>query len=642
MKINSKIVLFILVLICYSSKAQLRLPRLIRDSMILQRDVPVKIWGWANKKETVKVNFNKKNFKSVADSNGNWAVVLPATKAGGPYTISIVADHTIELKEILFGDVWICSGQSNMVHQIELHSVKYANEVASANNPQIRHFWVPNSADLQKPHDDLLNGFWKSANPKDINEFSAVAYFFAVKIYEQYHVPIGLINASVGGTPIEAWISEEGLKDFPMIQTTIQKNKDTAYINSFKRSSVNMPPRPKSEDKGMLHKWYDPNYLPKGWHNITVPGFWEDQGVKDLDGVVWYRKEFEVPKTMINNKARLFLGRIVDADNVFINGTAIGNTTYMYPQRRYAVPEGLLHEGKNLIVVKIQNSFGKGGFVPDKPYYLFAGNDTVDLKGYWQYKVGEVYVPMQRGMGGGGISANNQPTALYNAMIAPFINYANKGILWYQGESNTSRANEYADLQNALIKDWRNKWHNPSAPFLYVQLPGFMDMNYLPSESQWAQFRQAQLQTLANPNTGMAVAIDLGEWNDIHPDRKKEVGERLALWARKIAYNENDLVYSGPLYQSSKTDDNKIIISFTQTGTGLTTSDGEELYYFSIAGEDKKFVWAKAKIEGDKVIVWSEGISNPKFVRYAWADNPDAANLINKEGLPASPFTTEK
>ena len=431
MKINSKILLFFLGLICiYSTNAQLRLPRLIRDSMILQRDIPVKIWGWATKKETVKVSFNKKLYTSVADSNGNWSVILPATKAGGPYTIKIVGDQTIELKEILFGDVWICSGQSNMVHQMGLHNVRYENEVATANNPQIRHFWVPNLADLQKPHNDILNGFWKSTNPKDINEFSAAAYFFAVKIFEQYHVPIGLINASVGGTPIEAWISEEGLKEFPSIQSTIQKNKDTAYINSIKRSSANMPPRPSSEDKGMVNKWYDPNYVPKGWHSISVPGFWEDQGVKDLDGIVWYRKEIEVPKSMSNNATRLFLGRIVDADNVYINGTAVGNTTYMYPQRRYSIPAGLLHEGKNLIVVKIQNTFGKGGFVPDKPYYLFSGKDTVDLKGSWQYKVGEVFVPIQK-MGSGGISEINQPSALYNAMIAPCINYANKGILWY-------------------------------------------------------------------------------------------------------------------------------------------------------------------------------------------------------------------
>ena len=632
-----------------NSDAQIKLPRLIRDSMILQRDVPVKIWGWSAKNEKVKISFNTKTYKTVADTTGKWNALLPATKAGGPYNITISGTNTISLKEVLFGDVWICSGQSNMVHQMGIHNVKYEKEIAAANNPQIRHFWVPNIADMQKPHDDLSNGYWRSANPQDVLEFSAVAYFFALKIYEQYHIPIGLINASVGGTPIEAWISEEGLKEFSSLENTIQKNKDTAYINSFRRPLGNMPPRPKSEDKGMLNKWYDTNYIPKGWHTINVPGYWEDQGVKDLDGVVWYRKEFEIPKTMVNNAARLFLGRIVDADNVYINGTAVGNTTYMYPQRRYTIPTGLLHEGKNIIAVKIQNSNGKGGFVPDKPYYLFAGKDTVDLKGTWQYKVGEVYIPLQRGFGGGGIAAINQPAALYNAMIAPLINYANKGILWYQGESNTGRAFEYDTLQRALINDWRSKWNNPSAPFVYVQLPGFMDMNYLPSESQWAQFRQAQLQTLTVSNTGMAVAIDLGEWNDIHPDRKKDVGERLALWARKIAYHENNIIYSGPLYQSSVIEGNKITISFTQTGSGLITNDGEELYYFAIAGDDKKFVWAKAKIvhgtpdgEGDKVIVWNDNISNPKYVRYAWADNPDAANLCNKEGLPASPFTTEK
>jgi sialate O-acetylesterase len=620
---------------------QVRLPRLIRDSMVLQRDVPVKLWGWANKNEKVKIAFNNKAYKTVADTNGKWNMMLPATKAGGPYNITITASNSITLKDVLFGDVWICSGQSNMVHQMGLHSVRYADEIADANNSEIRHFWIPTLTDLQKPHDDLPSGYWKSANPQDILQFSAVAYFFAKKIYEQYHVPIGLINASVGGTPIEAWISEEGLKNFSSIRNIIQKNKDTAYINSFSKRVFNTMPGTKQEDKGLLNKWYDVNYVPKGWHTITVPGYWEDQGIKDLDGIVWYRKEFEVPESMVNVPAKLFLGRIVDADVVYINGTMVGNTTYMYPQRRYAIPSTLLHEGKNLIVVKVQNNAGKGGFVPDKPYYLFAGKDTIDLKGYWQYKIGEVYVPF-RGFSGGGIAAQNQPTALYNAMLAPVAGYTCKGFLWYQGESNTGKPLEYDKLQTALINNWRDQWNMPAAPFLFVQLPGFMDMNYLPSESQWAQFRQSQFKTLAVPNTGMAVAIDLGEWNDIHPDRKKEVGERLALWARKVAYHENDIVYSGPLYQSSTLDGNKIILSFTNTGSGLVSNDGEPLYYFAIAGEDKKFVWANAKIEDNKVIVWNDTTNNPKYVRYAWADNPDGANLYNKEGLPASPFTTEQ
>ena len=267
-------------------------------------------------------------------------------------------------------------------------------------------------------------------------------------------------------------------------------------------------------------------------------------------------------------------------------------------------------------------------------------NDTVDLKGYWQYKVGEVY-EQRRGSGGGGTNAQSQPTALYNAMVAPLINYTIKGFLWYQGEANTGRAEEYAKLQPAQIINWRNKWNQGDLPFLYVQLPGFMDMNYLPSESQWAALRESQLKSLSVPNTGMAVAIDLGEWNDIHPDNKKDVGERLALIAEKLAYGEKDIVYSGPIYQSATIDGNKITISFTNTGSGLITNDGEELREFAIAGADKKFVWAKAKIEGDKIIVLSDEVTSPMYVRYAWADNPDV-NLYNKEGLPASPFRTDK
>jgi sialate O-acetylesterase len=415
-------------------------------------------------------------------------------------------------------------------------------------------------------------------------------------------------------------------------------------VNDINRkSSAGKLLAPKENDKGLNGPipWYSVEYIPKGWHNINIPGYWEDQGIKELDGVVWYRREMDIPASMTGKPAKIFLGRIVDADVLYINGKQVGNTTYQYPQRRYTVPDGLLKAGKNLFVIKVSNTKGKGGFVPDKPYYLVTGNDTIDLKGDWQYKPGEVYnhdeeknIP--------GLSLQNQPTALYNAMIAPLINYSIKGFLWYQGEANTSRAQEYAKLQPAQINDWRNKWQQANLPFLFVQLPGFMDKNFLPSESDWAMLRESQLQSLRVPNTGMAVAIDLGEWNDIHPDRKKEVGERLALLAEKIAYGEKNMVSSGPLYQSATVDGNKIIISFSNTGSGLITNDGEELNLFSIAGADKKFVWANAKIEGDKVIVWSDKIESPLYVRYAWADNPDGANLYNKEGLPASPFRTDQ
>jgi sialate O-acetylesterase len=642
---KKSLLLFCCFAIMHTACGQIRLPRLVRDSMILQRDANVKIWGWAAANEKVSVKFNGKIYKAKTGADNKWMVSLPATKAGGPYTIDIAASNRILIKEILFGDVWLCSGQSNMVHQMNIHDVTYAKEIAAANYPQIRQFWIPTVTNLQGPQNDLPTGYWKAAVGEEVRPFSAVAYFFAKTIYEKYHVPIGLINASVGGTPIEAWTSEEGLKEFPALQTTIQRNKDTAYINGSIRKALadngNRNQVPK--DKGLTgpKTWFDVTYVPKEWKPIAVPGYWEDQGIKDLNGVVWYRKEVDIPASMVGKPARVFLGRIVDADVLYINGKQVGNTTYLYPQRRYNVPADILKAGKNIFVVKVTNTAGKGGFVPDKPYCLFAGNDTIDLKGYWQYKVGEVYEPRSGGPGSGGINAQNQPTALYNAMIAPLTNYTIKGILWYQGEANTSRAEEYAKLQPAQITDWRNKWKQGDVPFLFVQLPGFMDMNYLPSESQWAQLREAQLHSLHVPNTGMAVAIDLGEWNDIHPDRKKEVGDRLALAAEKIAYGE-DLVYSGPIYESSTIEGNKITITFSNTGSGLITNDGEELGEFAIAGADKKFVWAKAKIEGDKVIVWSDQVANPMYVRYAWADNPVNPNLYNKEKLPASPFRSEK
>ena len=645
----NKKVLYVLIIFLsiqqQSTDAQVRLPRLVRDSMILQRDVKIKLWGWASNGEKISIKFNKKNYKTKADANGNWSIFLSPLKAGGPYTMDIEGKNKISLKEILIGDVWFCSGQSNMVHQMNIHDVTYAKDIAEANYPEIRQFWIPTLTSLQGPKDDFPAGNWVPAIGDQVRPFSAVAFFFARDLYEKYHVPIGIINSSVGGTPIEAWTSEEGLKDFSAIQTTIQKNKDTAYVNGLARSAMaaNANRSMQVLDKGMMEpvKWYDNAYVPKGWRPINIPGYWEDQGIKDLNGVVWYRKEINIPASMTGKPAKVFLGRIVDADALYINGKQVGLTAYQYPQRRYPVAADVLKAGKNIFVIRVTNTAGKGGFVPDKPYCVFADNDTVDLRGTWQYKVGEVFQPRAGGPGAFPVNAQNQPTALYNAMVAPAINYTIKGFLWYQGEANTGRAEEYAKLQPAQIIDWRNKWNQGELPFLYVQLPGFMDYNYLPSESGWATLRESQLKSLSVPNTAMAVAIDAGEWNDIHPDNKKIVGDRLALAAEKMVYGEN-VVASGPIYQSYATEGNKIVISFSNVGSGLTTNDGEELSEFAIAGADKKFIWAKAKIEGDKVVVWNDSISDPKYVRYAWADNPVNPNLFNKEGFPASPFRTEK
>jgi len=622
--------------------AQIKLPAIIRDSMILQRDTDINLWGWASSGEKITVTLNKKKIFTKADTSGKWKIILPPEKAGGPYSIEFSGKNKITLTNILFGDIWFCSGQSNMVHQMNIHDVRYAKEIAEANYPEIRQFWVPNITNVSGPQTDLPSGNWQAAVGENVRPFSAVAYFFAKKIYDEFHIPIGIINASVGGTPIEAWMSEAALKDFPSANATIQKNKDTAYLNSFNRGGFRTR---QQTDLGLTgeKKWSDPNYQPKGWRNINIPGYWEDQGLKDLNGVVWYRKEINIPASMTGKQAKVFLGRIVDADELYINGKLIGNTTYMYPQRRYKVAADILQPGKNILVIRVSNTAGKGGFVTDKPYCLFAGTDTIDLKGTWQYKVGEVYQPIGRGGGfGGGISFPNQPTALYNGMVAPEINYTIRGFCWYQGEANTGKAVEYGKLLPALIKDWRTQWNQGDLPFLNIQLPGFMDYNYLPSESDWAMLREAQLKSLSVPNTALTVTIDLGEWNDIHPDNKKDVGERLALTAMKLSY-QKDIVYSGPIYQSSEiVDGNKIMILFSNTGTGLITNDSEAPGDFAIAGADKKFVWAKAKIDGDKIIVWNDSVTEPKYVRYAWADNPVHPNVYNKEGLPASPFRTDK
>ncbi len=636
------------LLFCFSillTHAQIKLPVLISNGMVLQRDLPVKLWGHAAIGEKISIKFNGRSYNTNADNAGFWSVMLPVMQAGGPYTIDLEASNKIHLENILFGDVWFCSGQSNMVLNMERVKEKYPEEIATANYSEIRNFFIPTLADATKLHDDLPPGKWQEASPKNVLEFGAAAYFFAKQLYQQYHIPIGIINSSVGGTPIEAWISEDGLAGFPDYLKVAARYKDTAYTNHLANLSAANRPAPRKEtDKGLTEpvKWFDTTYIPNGWRNMLVPGYWADQGIKGLNGVVWYRKTIHLPSSATGKAAKLFMGRIVDADQVYVNGRLVGNITYQYPPRRYEIPAGLLKEGDNLIVVRVVNTAGKGGFVPDKPYNISLPDQQIDLKGVWQYKVGDVFVPSENNNVTPIPSMQNQPTSLYNTMVAAASNYPVKGVLWYQGEANTNKAFEYRKLLPALINDWRKKWHNQVLPFLYVQLPGFMEMQYVPAESQWAILRESQLQTLTVPNTAMAVAIDLGEWNDIHPLHKKEVGIRLALGARKLVYGENALVACGPIYQSAVTEGNKIRIQFSNTGSGLIAKDGEPLTYFAIAGADKKFVWAKASIENNTVVVWNELIGQPQYVRYAWADNPDGANLSNKEGLPASPFRTDQ
>lgn len=637
----------ILLLTSTKAFADIKLPQLVSDGMVLQRNMPVNIWGWASKGEKVLISFRGKTYKAVPDADGKWKAVLPAMKEGGPFSMKITGKNTIILSNIMIGDVWFCSGQSNMVLPMERVKERYPEDIAGAFYPQIRNFFIPTASDITKVHDDLPPGKWVSATPRDVLPFGALTYFFARKIHQDYNVPIGIINSSVGGTPIEAWISEDGLKELPAYAQRVEKFKDTAFI----RNALN-PQRPAGNsvnqsaietDLGMTSPvpWYDVNFKPQGWHKFWLPGYWADQGVKGLNGIVWFRKEIDVPASMTGKPARLFMGRIVDADNIYVNGILSGSITYQYPPRRYDLPAGVLKPGKNIIVIKVTNTSGKGGFVPDKLYSLTAGGESIDLRGDWLYKVGQVFRPAAYPSGPMPITQQNEPTGLYNTMVAPAIDYTIKGILWYQGETNAGKPGVYNSLLKALINDWRSKWNIGILPFLYVQLPNYMEVQYLPSESQWAELREGQRKALSVPNTAMAVAIDVGEWNDIHPLEKKVIGERLALAAKKLAYGDENVVYSGPLYKSFVKEGNKVRLLFDHIGSGLIVKGGGELNHFAIAGADKKYVWAEARIEDDKVVVWSDEISDPVFVRYAWSDNPEFANLYNKEELPASPFEAD-
>lgn len=631
-----KIITVIILFLGTILNAQIKLPRLISDGMVLQRDTKIKIWGWASPNEKIQIDFNTKKYFTTTSKTGEWTVILPSQKAGGPYQMTLSASNKIVLNDILFGDVWVLSGQSNMELPMQRVKDKYAIEIAKATNSTIRHFLVPDKYDFEKENTDVEAGEWKAATPENVLEFSAVGYFFANEIYTKYKVPIGLINSALGGSPAEAWLSETAVKKFPEYAKEHQKFKDGKLIvqieENDKKVSKDWYELVNKTDEGLKNNWKNTELDDSNWKQMNIPGYWANEELGYLHGVVWFRKEFHLSK--IDGKtAHIELGRIVDADSVFVNGNFIGTTSYQYPPRKYTFDTKFLKEGKNEIVVRVINNSGKGGFVTDKPYELVIGNQTLDLKGSWKYKLGTKMeaLPSQTFI-------RWKPVGLYNAMIAPLTNYSIKGVLWYQGESSTKNPAEYGDLMETLITTWRAKWNQGDFPFLYVQLANFMNPNPEPTESNWAALRQQQKNTLAIANTGMATIIDIGEWNDIHPLNKYDVGKRLALQAQKVAYGEKNIVAAGPLFESMKKEGSKLILSFSDIGSGLISKDGKPLQEFAIAGKDGKFVWANAKIEGDKVVVWSDNIPNPEAVRYAWADNPDKANLFNKENLPASPF----
>ena len=619
--------------------AKVRLPRLISDGLVLQRDVPLKIWGWADPSEKVKIDFLGKTYQTKADKQGNWKVELPAIKAGGPFSMKV---NEIEIHDILIGDVWLCSGQSNMELMVYRVLDLYQTEIEQTNNTNIRYFKPSIRNDSENPQNDFKDGTWLPATQANIMNFSSLSYLFGNQLYQKYKVPIGLINNAIGGSVIESWLSEEYLKSY-MDKWSAAKAK-TDSIRA-KRTSATNPVRFNfnaelaKNDPG-LGRWSKADVNVSDWPSISLPGYWSDKGVDLRLGSIWFYKEFDVADSLVGKKAVLRLGRIIDSDSAFVNGTFVGTISYQYPPRIYKLPVGVLKSGKNKLMVRVISSGDEGGFVEEKPYEVRVGSQKIDLTGEWNYHIGASLKPPV-GQGGEFFGGGARPAGLYNSLTSPVSGYQLKGTIWYQGESNTgTRTEEYQQLFKDLITCWRSKFGQPNMPFVFAQIANLGIPNKQPVESGMANVRDAQRRTLEVPNTGMVVTYDVGEWNDIHPLNKKEVARRLALEAARVAYRDSSVVSSGPLYESMEVSGNNIILTFKSVGSGLYANN--LLDGFQIAGTDGHFVWAHAVVlSKNKVKVWSKGITEPITVRYAWDDNPAGANLKNKEGFPASPFTTK-
>ena len=626
--------------LCFAlcSEAKVKLPVLVSDGMVIQREQNVQIWGTADAGEGVVITFQKKKYSTSADTEGNWSVTLPPMKAGGPYSMTV---NDMEIKDILVGDVWLCSGQSNMELPIRRVLDLYEEEVKDYANTNIRYVKVPTAQNYHGPQTDIPSVSWATLTPEESMSFSALCYFFAKDLNETIHVPVGIINSSVGGSPIESWISEDGLRNFPHYLHDRDIHRSDAYMENVSRLDGERRTRWNDvlykEDKGLqgIKKWFDPFWDDTGWAKTDLENnAWAKDGVGLVNGSFWFRKEIELPARLAEKDAILRLGCMVDADSVFVNGVLVGAISYQYPPRIYSIPAHLLKPGGNNVTIRLISYSGLAQFVDDKPYKLIFGEDEIDLRKDWKYKLG-VRMPALQGVG----SYQQRATGFYNGMIAPLRNFSFKGVLWYQGESNAGRYHEYYDLLSSLINDWRSYWEQPEMPFFVVQLPNFGREATNPTGGQWAEMREIQKKISQTvPNTGLVVAIDAGEWNDIHPLNKKDIGKRLSLQAQRIAYGDKKVVADGPVFESMNREGNRIILSFEEGTNDLQPV--AEVKGFAIAGMDNVYKWAKAKIEGNNVVVWNEDISEPVNVRYAWEDNPGDVNLRNRKGIPASPFQT--
>lgn len=642
---------------CYSQSVSpvnttLRLPLLIGDNMVLQRDKPVAIWGWAASGETVTISMGKENHVAVTDEKGLWRSNLSSKAAGGPYSLVIkTAKDSITLKNIMFGDVWVCSGQSNM--QFELKKVNDAEqELKTAEFPLVRLLQVARKG-TQQPEMDIKSGKWQACNAQTVANFSAVAYFFGTNLLKHARVPIGLIDVSWGGSTIEAWMSADMLQNYPQKQQRlkqIEENRqyvqdrieqiaanDKAWVRKFRTKTGHI------DSAGNLIKHPDT----MNWSSLNLPNSLNAQKAPVQYGFTWYRKLFAINESQVSDSWELHLGPIIEISLIYLNGQKLGESLSRYGENKYAIPKAYLKTGQNELLIYTLNESGLNAFTPNVNKLTLTNTNTksvLSLAGRWWVKQQSVHGPQQLlgarpTMG----FVHLDYTLVYNAMIAPLTNLKVKGVLWYQGETNADKPDEYGQLLNDLIKGWRAAWHNAELPFYIVQLANYNAFTQKQKALAWPRLQEVQKEAaFFLKNSGLAVIYDIGTPDNIHPKNKKDVGTRLALVVRNKTYNENSLVCYGPIFKSASPLRDSIILSFEKSTSAMVNStNSSTLNNFKIAGADKVFYPANAIIRGDKVVVFSAAVLGPVYIRYAFDSNPIDVNFYNKAGLPAVPFRTD-
>ncbi len=627
-----KIVLIFFFSFQVALQAQIKLPGFFTDNMVMQRDCQIPIWGWAQPNEKITVTFHNQKLRTKSDPSGQWKVLLQPEKAGGPYNLDIKGKNKLVLKNILVGDVWLASGQSNMEWTVE-QSDNYLTEKNMTQFPNIRHVKIEHSVAMS-PQEDVLPTQWDVCSPETFGKFSGIGYYFAKELNQKTHLPIGILNASWGGSMIETWISRQGFESSEEFQylnnsflnVDFEEIKNQIIIRLEKLQNRKITEF-KAEEFIQLN--YDDSTLP----TLIQPTDWESQSIGNVDGVIWIRKIIEISAEEAQKAAKLSLSRIDDEDITYINGIKIGENNVWNSERDYTIPPNVLKAGKNVIAIKITDTGGGGGLWGEaEKVFLQLGDKKMSLSGEWAFFVTDVFLTND---------VNSFQSLTYNAMIHPLLPFPIKGIIWYQGETNAPRAYQYRTTFPLLIEDWRNKWKT-ELPFYYVQLATYKTLGDSNSGCDWAELREAQTMTLQVPNTGMVVTTDIGNPNDIHPTNKHDVGKRLADIALNQIYGF-EIPFNNPVYDElAIKNNNQLIIKFNYVGGGLKTNGSDKILGFEIAGNDNVFKEVTGKLyENNAVVIQLPENFTLKGLRFGWKGDASNCNLFNSFGLPVVPFRTD-